>query len=230
MSATETPSPLIPEARIQIYWLGELSKVTSPIRVIARLTSQTGKVVRVELYGEDGRLLARQVKVFTQIPWNVASIDMDLDFEISAAAELGRLAISVEDSYGRLVDLNSVNLLLLSTGETKLNPTSALWQRIYIQEPPSMALIQGGIVLVSGLARPNSDQPLRVALIGEDGRVLGQRLAGVSILEPGGYGAFAAEVSYSVTELTPALLIVYEDGGPISGLLHLSSVEVMLSP
>jgi hypothetical protein len=195
------------------------------------MTSRVGKVARVELYGEDGRLLARHVKTYQIIPWHVAGINVELPFEISAAAELGRLVISVEDIYGRLVDLNSVNLILLSAGETELNPTNALWQRIVIEEPGPNALIQGGVLLVSGLAKPEGDQPLRVVLVAEDGRVLGQRLAGVTPPgAPGAYGEFFAEVPYSVQELTPARLIVSEDGGVLSQYAHLSSIEVMLSP
>jgi hypothetical protein len=229
-AATDTPAPFIPDAKIQIYWIGELSKVTAPIQVIARLTSQTGQIARVELYGEDGRLLARQVKTFYTIPWQIAGIDIDLDFEIRSPAELGRLVISVEDSFSRLVDVNSVNLVLLSSGETVLNPASALWQRIYIQEPTQNSLIQGGVLTVAGLARPESDQFLRVSIIDESGRIVGQRLTGVGPSAPGGYGAFTVEVPYTVTEPTPVLVTVSEDGGTLSDLSHLASVQVLLSP
>jgi hypothetical protein len=231
LEATHTPAPYIPDAPIQIFWIGERSKVASPIQVIARLTSRVGKVARVELYGEDGRLLARQVRTYQNIPWHVAGINVELPFEISVAAEVGRLVISVEDIYGRLIDLNSVNLILLSAGETELNPTTALWQRIVIEEPGPNALIQGGVLLVSGLAKPDGDQPLRAMLLAEDGRVLGQRLVGVDQPgAPGAYGAYFAEVPYTVQELTPARLIVSEDGGILSQYSHLSSIEVMLSP
>jgi hypothetical protein len=47
---------------------------------------------------------------------------------------------------------------------------------------------------------------------------------------PGGYGAFAADVPYTVTEVTPALLVVYESGGTLSEIAHLASVELLLSP
>jgi hypothetical protein len=230
ITATATPFPEIPDARVQIYKLGDLSKIISPLVVTSRLTSRVGKVVRFDLYGEDGRLLARQLKVFYDLPWHVATLTMSLDFEISAAAELGRLVVSVEDVYGRIVDVNSVNLLLLSTGVTELNPASALLESIVVQEPEAMTLLIGGKVLVTGIAKPFTDQPLNVLLIAEDGRVLGERLAGVTILTPGGYGTFFAEVSYSVTETTRALLVVYESGNPISQYAHLTSREVILAP
>jgi len=225
-----TPPPEIPAARVQIYQIGELSIVTSPIQVSARLTSSNGKVVRVDLYGEDGRLLAREVRVYNNVPWQAARIGTQLEFEINGVSELGRLLISVEDGYGRLIDVNSVNLILLSQGITELKPYSALWQRIIIQEPVPQALIQGGTLVVSGRVRPNSEGPLKVLLIGEDGRVLGQRLANTTIPIPGDYGTFIAEVPYNVSDITSALLVVFEDGGQLSEIAHLTSLEVILSP
>ena len=230
ITMTATPFPEIPNARAQIYKLGDLSKIVSPLVVTARLTSRVGKVVRFDLHGEDGRLLARQLKVFYDLPWHVATLTMSLDFEISAAAELGRLVVSAEDVYGRIVDVNSINLVLMSQGVTELNPASALLESIILQEPEPKTMLIGGKIMVSGIAKPFTDQPLNVVLIAEDGRILGQRLAGVTISVPGGYGTFFAEVSYSVTEVTPALLVVYESGEPISQYAHLTSRDVILAP
>jgi len=230
VSPTPTFLPEIPSARIQIFQLGELSRVSSPIRISARLFSKVGKVVRLELHGEDGRLLGRELINLPPIPWSTAAVNTEMEFEIRLAAEYGRLVISVEDAYGRLVDVNSVNLVLLQYGDSELNPATALWQVIQIDEPSSQTLIQGGSVFVSGLARPNTDNPLRLELIGQDGLNLGHRLAAVEISIPGGYGTFAADVPYAVTEVTPALLVVYESGGTLSEIAHLASVELLLSP
>jgi len=226
----DTSSPVIPESRIQINKLGELSLVTSPLQVPLHFTERIVRVVRIELFGENGRLLARHVRNFDDIPWGANQFTQNLEFEINAAAELSRLVVSVEDRFGRLTDVNSVNLILLSAGMAEINPASALWQRIIIQEPQSRGLVQGGKLIVSGRARPNSDQPLRVMLITENGKIIGQRLAGVTIQIPGDYGTFVTEVPYKVSDLVFALLVVYEEGEPISDIAHLSSTEVILAP
>lgn len=231
--ATPTPTlpPPFPDAPIQIYQLGELSPVISPIRVSMRLSSQVGKNMRAELYGEDGRLLARYLRTFHRIPWETARVDVDLEFEIGGAGEIGRVVVSVEDVFGRIMDVNSVNLLLLSHGATQPNPATALWQRLIIEEPSPLEMVQGGVLIISGRALPNNpDQPLRVMLVGEDGRVLGQRLARVDVATPGDYGVYISEVPYTVTALTPARLVIYEEGEPISDIAHLSSIEVLLAP
>lgn len=229
-NATPTPAPPIPEARIQIFRMGDLSKVISPLEVSSRLTCGDGKVVRVELFGEDGRLLGRHVRTYSNIPWETARLGINMEFEISAAAELARLVISAEDSFGRLIEVNSVKLVLLSQGMNEFNPPTGLQQKIIIHDPIEQALIQNGRVIVSGRAQPESNQPLRVMLVGEDGRILGQRLAGVSISIPGDYGTFIAEVPFSVSDPTPALLVVFEEGGTMSPMTYLTSIHLTLAP
>ncbi len=227
---TSTPGPPIPNATIQILQLGALSKVASPIPVSTRLTCGEGKTIRFELYGEDGRILARYMRTYEDIPWNTARIGFNMDFEIRAAAELGRLVVSAEDSYGRLIEATSLDLILMSQGASEINPPTALQQRIIIQDPTEKSLIQTGKLIVSGRAKPATNQPLRAMLVGENGKILGQRLAGIFTPIPGDYGSFIAEVPYSVTEVTPALLMVFEEGGTISPYTFLTSIPVLLAP
>jgi len=227
---TDTPPPDIPEAPIQIAHIGKLSKVASPIPVYARLSSQSGKTARVELYGEDGGLLARYVKKLDATPSKINTVDMDVDYEIEVDAEKGRLVISVEDVFGRLTDLSSVELILLSQGASKLNPPLSRLQTIVIQQPQPEDRLQGGAVQVTGLALPGADSQIKMELIDEKGNKLGQRLARINPTSAGGYGSFTAEIPFQVSEPTPARLIVYQDGGNISPLTHLSSVEILLNP
>lgn len=220
----------IPGAPIRIYWIGENSKVTSPILVIAKLNMHTAKYARVELHGEDGRLLARYVKTFQQIPWSMAKISMNLEFEISTVAEAGRLTITVEDEFGRTMDATSIDLVLLSIGDPDINPPNPDKQNIVIQEPKPEMLIQSGKVIVSGIARLKEGNPPKVQIIDESGKIVGQRIASFSVPTPGAYGTFFAEVPYRVEGFTPARIIVFQDGGILSPFTFLSSVEVQLTP
>jgi len=228
---TPTPTPEIPNAEIEIRNLGPLSKVTSPLYLYAYLPTGAGGKVRVEIYGEDNRLLARQIRVISFVPVGARAVfTTDIDFEISAAAETARLKISIDDEYGRTVALNSVPLILLSIGEADIIPPLDVLAPIIIQEPRKKKLIQGGTVLVSGLARPESDQPLMVRLITKDGREVGMRLAGVNVPENSRYGTFTVEVPYQVDRLTEVLLIVTEGASAINDVTHLTSREILLSP
>ena len=229
-TATVTPTPEVPVADIQIFKPGDLSRVASPIHLAGYLRPGYKGRVWIELFGEDGRLLYREIKVFNVPAGAKINLSMDLGFEIASVAEVGRLVVSVKDEDDRLESANSVNLILLSMGESDINPSDALLDRIDIRQPYVKTLIQGGKVLVSGLARTDTGLPLRVELVDPQGKVVGQRLATVSTPGEGGYGQFAVEVPYTVTSLTPVRLIVYEDGESVSPVVHLSSLEVQLSP
>ncbi|MFM8321024.1 MAG: hypothetical protein ACKOC5_08935 [Chloroflexota bacterium] len=230
-TATPTQAPPVPNAAVQIYRLGEMSRVLSPIDVNTFIELPTAKAARIELYGEDGRLLARHLRQSRSDGSELARMGVSLEFEIPGVAEIGRLVVSVEDAQGRMLAVNSVNLVLLSAGDNQVNPATALLTRIDIQEPRPSALIVGGRMVVRGRALLNNvDQPLRVMLVASDGRVLGQRLAGIQVVIPGDFALFSAEVPYTVTDITQALLIVYEEGGLISQYAHLSSLAVVLAP
>ena len=227
---TPTALPEIPIAGIQIFKPGDLSKVASPIEVSAYLRPGAGGQVTIELFGEDGRLLVRQIRVYDVTPGARVNLYEEVPFQISAAAEVGRLVLSMADGAGRLIAVNSIDLILLSMGDSDINPSDALLDFIYIQQPKLKTLVQGGSVLVSGLARPFIDQSLVVHLIAEDGRVVGQRLVAVGERAANGYGEFGVEVSYNVWRLTPVRLTIYEVGSPISPYRYLSSLELVLGP
>lgn len=228
---TSTPTPKIPNAGIEIRNLGSLSKVVSPVHLYAYLKPGAGGKVRIELFGEDERLLARQIKVLNFVPVGAwAVFTTDLDFEISAAAEAGRLVVSVDDEYGRIVALNSVPLILLSIGGADVIPPADVLTPILIQEPTPKTLIQGGTVRVSGMARPADDKPLLIRLINTDGAEVGMRLANISAPDSQGYGTFAVDVPYKVSQPEKVLLTVSEGETSISDTIHLSSLEVMVSP
>jgi hypothetical protein len=230
-SPTPSPTPEIPNAEIEIRNLGPLSRVVSPIHLYTYLRPGAGGKVRIELFGEDNRLLYREIRKVNFVPVGAwANLTLDVNFEIATPAEAARLKISVDDEYGRTVALNSVPLILLSVGAADVVPPLDVLAPIVIRQPRKKALIQGGKVVVSGLARPESDQPLLVRLITPQGAEVGFRLVEVNPTSQGGYGVFTAEVPYTISKPTAALLVVQESAGSLENVIHLSSVEIMLSP
>jgi hypothetical protein len=228
---TPTATPQIPNAGIEIRNLGSLSRVVSPLHIYAYLKPGAGGKVRIELFGENQRLLARQIKVLNFVPVGAwAVFTTDLDFEISAAAEAGRLKISVDDEYGRIVALNSVPLILMSIGGADITPPADVLTPILIQEPNPKTLIQGGTVRVSGMARPANDKPLLIRLLTTDGQEIGMRLANISAPNSQGYGLFAVDVPYKVSEPERVLLTVSEGDASMTDYIHISTLEVMVSP
>jgi hypothetical protein len=193
------------------------------------IPGERGTVI-IELFGEDSRLLVRQVLSYT--PGNRATIAVELDFEIPVVAEAGRLVISTEDDDNRVSALASVDLILLSLGQAEINPAGDQLETIIIREPSPNMMIQGGSVMVSGLAHPSGDSPLIIELVEADGSPAGpSRMVDVTLLsDNSGYGTFTAEVPYTITRTTRVRLVIYERAGRIPGITHLSSIEVLLTP
>ena len=217
------------EAPITINSPGEGSRVLSPIRVVINLSNRETGTLHIELRGVDGRLIARQVKALEGASTS-GPLVIDLKFEIATSFEEGRLLISQKDEHGRLVDLNSVDLTLLSEGGSRLIPPESISQMIVIQQPISGETVTGGMLAVTGITRLRPYQPLRVELITEYGKVVGHRLAGFGSNSLVGYSTFAAEVPYSISQTTLIRLIVFQDGDLISDKRHLSSIEIILNP
>lgn len=222
--------PGIPNSLIEIRNLGALSRVASPIHVWGYLKTGARSLARIELLGEDHRLLYGETKVFNVPEGGHAVLSMDIDFEIAVPAEAGRLQIWVEDEHGRVTALNSVPLILLQMGEADINPPSDMLETITVQQPMAKALIQGGRLVVTGLARVAPGTTLLARLVTTEGAQVGQRLAEVVLPPEGGYGAFAAEVPYQVSGPTPALLVVSAGEADLQDIVHLASVEVLLGP
>jgi hypothetical protein len=232
---TITPTPPIPNAGVQFAEPGPMSKVVSPLHLVANLHSVPSGTYRVELWieslreGEEPRLIYRDVQRIISNPVDWVYLDQQIQFELSRVSEFGQLRVSVYDQYDRPVTINSVDLLLLSMGPSSITPSNIRSEPIVIRQPTKNQLIQGGKLIVSGLARPSEDFML-VELVAADGSVAGYRQVFVTPSPDGGYVEFAVEVPYSVAKGTWVSLRISESGTRITGLEHLSSVEVYLSP
>lgn len=220
---TPTHAPEAPQAAIRVLAPGPMSKVVSPIVLKAYVKPGDEGQIRVELLGEDGRLLQRYV--FNQPTLNVegAYVSMKIPFEVRAAAELGRLQIVTEDEFGRPQNQAAVHLLLLSVGDSELNPADAPYERCVFYEPQAY----GGTLILNGEIQPFNETPVIFEIVDEAGKVLGLR---VLTFEGGNREPFGTTIAYKVTEQTSARLIVRQADDRISGLIYLHSQEIILNP
>jgi hypothetical protein len=220
----------IPFEDIQIIKPGPLSRVVSPISIHAFLIPGAHGQVRVELLGEDGRLMFRKIMVFDSPDGARVNLYADIDFEILAVAETARLQISVEDTNKRIKALAAESLILLSYGNNDFNPSDDQLEHIVIFQPTEKKLIQGGTLMVSGIATMVGEQPLLVELIASSGKIVGSRLAGISSYPVENYQYFSVEIPYNITSPTWVRLTVTERGERLPGAIHVSSREILLSP
>ncbi|HNT23172.1 MAG TPA: hypothetical protein PKM21_02315 [Anaerolineales bacterium] len=233
---TVTMTPGIPLADIQIYSLGPMSKVISPLLVGATINTVPGGYYVVELWieplstGQQPRLLLRDLHNFVSEPLSFIYLADEYEFELSRLSEVGQLRISTFDAQDRPVAVASVDLLLLQVGENEINPPGDLMQPIVIREPAPNHLIQGGKLTISGLARLSEISILNIELVTTNGKVVGTSDIYLTGGEDGNYAAFNSTINYLVTETTWARLIVKETGRRIVGIRQLASFEILLSP
>lgn len=235
-----TPEPMtlpdpLPQAEIQIINPGRLSRVVSPFKLhifLAPALSIKGELnYQVSLYGDDGRLLVRESFSREDGDGDTSHHILDIQFEINKSAETTRLEISSLDEYERITAITTTDLILLSEGEVEIKAIQDLFDNLVIQQPISSTLIQGDILIIQGVTRFAPEEQLIVELINRDGGQVGSGIVLVSSENLGhGYRAFEGEIPFQVGSSSWIRVQVIARDGNFSGIQHLSSVEVLVSP
>lgn len=224
---TPTAIPGHDLAAIEIQSPGPMSKVVSPISLKMNILAGASKRVQIDLYGEDGRLLARTLKRNVPTSNNGLLQTAKITFEISGAAEVGRITISTYDKQGRVQSLNSVHVLLLSAGVSEINPTGNPSEPVGVVEPVGEEAVTGGVLTVRGDIWPFNLQPVILELIDPDGKSVGLRILTVKTIDP---QKFDTTIPYKVSAPTIARLTIRQDDDRMPGLFYVYSQEVLLNP
>jgi len=224
------PAADIPVSINQILDPGAGSKVLSPFMMLTAIKPGDNSAVRIELLGQDGQLLMREVRSYQSLEADWLTLGSEISYGINSIAEPGRLQVSIEDEHGRLKSVSSIDLVLQSRGDQELNQPDDKLENIVLLSPRPNLLIQGGNLRVSGIARPRTSQPLRIEIVTSDGKIVGTRQVSVNTPGSNQFGAFAIDVPYNIPSTNRARIQVWEPGSTIPGIIHLSSVEVLLSP
>ena len=232
--STSTPGPTntptaIPGHKlgvIQFVSPGPMSKVISPISLRIIIKVGESEKMQVDLFGEDGRLLSRTVK---NVPTSNQGIQQSvkIPFEIAGTAEVGRITISTLDDAGRIQALNSVRVLLLSSGENEITPTGNPSEPVGVVSPLAEESVSGGVLTVRGDVWPFSLQPVILELVGPNGESLGLRILTVENANP---QLFETTIPYKVSETTTARLIIRQDDDRLPGLFYVYSQLIVLNP
>lgn len=234
VQATETSTLFIAKnidntisvAEIKFITPGPNSQLLSPIRLHALLQPGDKGHVRIELFGSNARLLARQILVFETTP----EMDAEIDFETSHQKETARLVVSTQDEFGRLQALNSIDLVLLSEGNEVINPPADPPEEILISSPQQGEVLYGGIIKIAGTANIEPGRPLDIKLIDREGRVLTFGEVYPKFEKGETWGTFEIAFTYTVKESTWAQIAITENGVGILGPMHFTAIEVQLAP
>lgn len=226
---TNTPTP--PAPRLYISRPGLLSRVTSPIQAEVYAVPGEDGLVRVELIGEDGRLIARQVKNFSQYMGRSIAFYPEIPFEIQTAAETARLQVVTNDNAGRVQYLMSVEVVLQSVGRAEIFPAAITEEPFIVRYPDEGAMISGGTLLVTGLVRPVNDQSLTVELVTENGAAIQTKQFTVDPPTPEiSHSPFFLEIPYQVSGPTNVRITFRQSDPRIPGSMVVVTRWVILEP
>lgn len=192
---------------------------------------EDGKIA-IELVGEDGRVISRQIKNYGvdhggRRTW----LAPEVPFEIDAAAETARLQVTTQDQFQRVQGIASVDVVLLAVGRSEINPQAILQEPYIIRQPKPKAEVSGGTLVINGLARPVNDSPVFIDLVTEENVVMSTKQ--VNVPAPSGplsHTPFTVEIPYKVDGPTPIRLVIRQAGSRIPGIVALTSELITLNP
>ena len=224
---TSTPSPSAPVAQIQIQSPGPMSKITSPLNLRMQVVAGSSELVQIDLQGEDGRLLARNLERVKSWPAGYI-VSLKIPFEVRAAAEVGRITISTKDDVGRIQAQLGMRVLLLSVGSEEITPEGDPSERAVFYSPPAKdAVALDGVVNVEGRFLPFNDQPVVLELLDLEGKTVGLRVLDFIGTDE---QIFSTTIPYKVSEPTQARLVLRQDDERLEGLIYLYSQDILLNP
>lgn len=222
-----TPGPEVPLAAIQVKSPGPMSRIVTPLQVQVVAIAGESKRVQIDLFGEDGRLLGRSL---VAVPGDSEGdlISVKIPFEIRAAGENGYVQVSTKNGRERVQSLITVPILLLSSGESQVNPPgNTIYERVAFANLPPEAEIAGGELEITGEILPFNNSPIIMELISDEGDNLSLR-----VLNAGGtdWQAVHTTLPFKVSAPTQARLYVHQADDLFHGDVYVYSQLVNLNP
>jgi hypothetical protein len=211
-----------------------MSSLTSPINLQVLLVSGESQVVRIDLLGEDGRVLQRGLERVPRNPNGGSYRSYDLSFEIRAVSEKGYIRISSKDDHGRIQALNTMPVLLYSIGENQITPQgNMIYERVMYEGLGDGDEVFGGEVSLKGRFWPFNTQPVFLELIQPDGKVISSRVLDFEGIDT---ESFETTLPYKITEPTLVRLSIHQDNLDIESdpdlknYIYVHTMELMLYP
>ncbi len=235
-TGTNAAAPAIPEAdvapieAILIQEPGPGSRLTSPLLVRGQADSTFEQNLVVRLVDANGTELGLTAVTIAAEMGQRGPFEATLPFTVSGEQQAFIQVFATSPRDGGVTHLNAVGVTL-TDGAAEIRPfTTDASERITITQPALAAQISGGVVQVSGVGIASFEQTLVVEVLGEDGTVLSSQPVIVNAPDLGQPGEFSAELPYSVAATGPGRIVVRDVSPAFGGDVHVSSVEVTLSP
>ncbi|MRR29756.1 hypothetical protein EG834_05425, partial [bacterium] len=198
-----------PNALIQIIEPGSMSQLASPFTVQASVVPGAGRLVSMQLFGEDGRLIHDQLLRLSTADSGWSNLVEEIKFEIPSAGESAMLVISTHDEFDRPITQAATQIFLMQIGKSDINGYDFIKQPYIVKSFKDEAVISGGVVKVTGFAHSYNSNPLIIELLTESGGVMETQLVKLPRgSENLNYVPFSAEIPYDVGITTPVRMTI----------------------
>jgi hypothetical protein len=204
-----------------------MSRIVSPLQVQLLAVAGDSRRIEISLLGEDGRLLGRSL---IAVPGSSAgdALSVKVPFEIRGVGEKGYLQVSTKNGRGLVQSLITVPILLLSAGETQVNPPgNTIYERVALADLLPEAEVAGGTLSLAGQVLPYNSNPVIMELITEDGESLSLRVLNSSGED---WQAVETTLPFRVSRSTPARLFVRQADPVLAGEAYIFSQLLTLMP
>ena len=242
---TVTPTPDAVDGALEAILIslpGFGSSITSPVTVQGQSRPTFEQNLVVAVYDQFGELLGLTPTTLDSPAGSPGNFSTELAFTVSSE-QPGRVSVYETSAMdGGMVHLSSVEVTLRPDGTAEITPAEFHFESIQIQFPAPNDELSGGTLTVSGYSDYYFESNLGLVLCGEGGsgepndlcgtedNVLAAGNALIDAPDMGQPGPFSGELSYSVSASTHARIIVFAASARDGGLLHLSSIPVLLVP
>ena len=241
-AATMGPGASQPAEAILILEPGNTSSVVSPVHVSGEADPTFEQNLVIQITTADGRVLATQPTTIQNGNGGRGAFEASVPFTVSVGTA-GRISVySTSARDGGLTHLASVEVTLAGGGDATIALAQPHPETHVILQPAAQASLNGGAIHVTGFSDYVFEGQLTLELCGEGGtgapdlvcgtadNVLATGTATLSAPDVGQPGPFAGDLSYHISAAMPGRVVVFSRSARDGGLVHLSSVPVMLAP
>jgi hypothetical protein len=229
---SDVPAPEESAEAIQITTPGPGSRLVSPMAVHVETTLPTFEntlTLRV-LLDNGTELIPPQAVIGSGEEGGPLSFDAALTFHVAEERPAFLQAYLASPRDGGVTHLASVVVTIMPGGAAEVQAAVEEPERLQILAPAAGASIRGGVVHVEGIGVASFEQTLLIEVQDAYGEVIGLQPVLVQAPDFGLPGAFAADVTYTLTAAGAGRVVVRDISPAHGGDIHRNSVEVNLAP
>jgi hypothetical protein len=210
---------------------GNSARLVSPLKL--KLISKPGEdgLIRIELIGQDNRLIFRRLLDYTAYQGKTLLIEQEIPFEVRDD-ENARLQVILENRKGKATFLASIQLTLLkikgseTIGESPVNP------RIKMEMPQPGSSVKGSELVIKAGLKPVNDTPVVVEVLASDWHTLTSKILKISIpVDQTAFTPIEIKLPFKTgLKLPVTIRIRQESNSLITGPVLMWSEKVTLTP